>query len=98
MIRLSQNLAFYKRFFFAFKAGGKFDPWSAPVLVTMPDRERLMKVKKFIDTGSSAEEATKKAQLNTLNKVTRQLVLKDARIWLAKKDNGWFIAGIEEIK
>ncbi len=95
---IPENLSFYKRFFFSFKAGGKFDPWKAPVLVTMPDRERLMKVKKFIESAATVDESTKKAQISALNKVTRQLVLKNARIWLAKKDNGWFFAGIEEIK
>lgn len=92
------NFALYKRFFLAFNPRGRFDPWSSPVLVTMPDRARLMKVKNFIEADGSIDQSTKKNTFNALNKVTRQLVLKDARIWLATTGSGWYIAGVEEIK
>ena len=64
----------------------------------MPDRARLMKVKNFIEADGSIDQSTKKNTLNALNKVTRQLVLKDAHIWLATTGSGWYIAGVEEIK
>ncbi len=93
-----KSFALYKRFFLAFNTKGRFDPWSSPVLITMPDRAHLMKVKNFIDSDASMDQSTKKNTLAALNKVTRQLVLKDARIWLATNRTGWYMAGVEEIK
>ncbi len=93
-----KSLNLYKRFFLTFMSPHRFNQYSPPVLITMPDRSRLMAVKNFIDSDASMDQPAKKEAVAALNKVTRQLVLKDSRIWLAKKGDSWYIAGVEEIK
>ncbi|MBN8545872.1 MAG: hypothetical protein J0L60_07035 [Ignavibacteria bacterium] len=93
-----KGMAPYSRFFFSFNPVKNFNPAKAPVLITMPDRARLMKIKKFIDTDPSTNSEDKKKLTTALNSVSRQLVFNNLRIYLSKTDSKWYFCGFEEIK
>jgi len=93
-----KGMAPYSRFFFSFRPVKNFNPAKAPVLITIPDRARLMKIKKFIDTDPSTNSEDKKKLTTALNSVSRQLVFNNLRIYLSKTDSKWYFCGFEEIK
>ncbi|MBK7865863.1 MAG: SPOR domain-containing protein [Ignavibacteriales bacterium] len=88
----------YKRFFFSFKAGANYSLSKVPVLISVPDKQHINKIENYLKSGKGLDmnQATKAA--STLEKVQRQLVFKDFRIFLTPIDGTWFISGLEEIK
>jgi len=92
------NFNQYKRFFFSFKAGAKYSLAKVPVLVSVPDRQHINKIGNYLksDKGLDMNQATK--AVSALEKVQKQLVFKDFKIFLTPVDGTWFISGLEEIK
>lgn len=92
------NFDQYKRFFFSFRAGANYSVSKVPVLISVPDRKHINKIGNYLksEKGLDMNQAAKAA--SALEKVQRQLVFKDFRIFLTPLDGTWFITGLEEIK
>jgi hypothetical protein len=88
----------YKRFFFSFRGGVKFSPGKVPVMISVPDKQHFTKIGNFIKSGNSFDKESVSKATTALDKVQRQLVFKDFRIFLTPLDGTWFISGLEEIK
>ncbi|GAB1349023.1 hypothetical protein MASR1M107_12360 [Ignavibacteriales bacterium] len=93
-----KGMAPYSRFFYSFQTVKNFNPAKAPVLITMPDRDRLLRIKKFIDTDQATSSDDKKMLTTALNSISRQLVFNNLRIYLSKTGTQWYFCGFEEIK
>ena len=92
------NFDQYKRFFFSFRAGAKYSLSKFPVLITVPDKQHINKIGKYLQSGAGWDVSQAQKAVSALQKVQRQLVFKDFRIFLTPIDGTWFISGLEEIR
>lgn len=92
------NFDQYKRFFFSFQAGANYSLSKVPVLISVPDRQHINKTGNYLKSTKGLDMNQAVKATSALEKVQKQLVFKDFRIFLTPLDGTWFITGLEEIK